>query len=181
MRNNWSLVRFLKFLWRFPSSRASWYFSTVQPCLAVVSEGCKRGVGWQWAVEGNSSGFGRWRVSYSTYRGRLDKCLWAEDAALKSPGADRGKQAVRKASSNLLAHKPWIESWGKKTAEVKQSIRNGFIRETHFYHLLPSRHEWISECLDISGIPSKNLGNERGTRDDGTIYKEEFTKAACKM
>lgn len=64
---------------------------------------------------------------------------------------------------------------------MKQPIRNGFIRETHFYHLLPSRHEWKSECLDITGILSKDLGNERGTRGDGIIYKEEFTKVACKM
>lgn len=156
MKNNWSLVTFVKFLWCFLSSRASWYFSTVQPCLAVVSEGCKRGVGWRWAVEENLRGFSRWRVSHSTCRGRLGQCLWAEDAALKSPGADRGKQVVRKASSNLLAHKPWMGSSGKETAEMKQPIRNGFIRETHFYHLLPSRHEWKSECLDITGIPSKN-------------------------
>lgn len=120
-------------------------------------------------------------MSYSTYRGRLDQCLCAEDAAVKSPGADRGKRVVQKASSNLLAHKPWMESSGKKTAEMTQPIRNSIIRETHFYHLLPSRHEWKLECLDITGIPSKNLGNQRVTGDDGIIYKEEFTKVTCKM
>lgn len=133
------------------------------------------------AVQEYWSGCSRWWVSYSTYRGRLDQCLWAEDVALKSPGADRGKQVVQKASSNLLAHKPWMESSGKKTAEMKQPIGNGFIRETHFYHLLPSRCEWKSECLGITEITSKNLGNQRGTGDAGMIHKEEFTKVTCKI